>query len=856
MRTRLVSVLVLVAISIFVAAPTDASVWYVDGTKLVSGDGTSWHEAVKTIEEGVALAAFTDQIWVKAGVYQLGSAIELIDRDYRIYGGFAGYENTLAERDWVANEVVINGSALSVPCVSIQAAGPIIDGVRFTGCYGEPSFGKGGAIEMRECWSEIPEIRNVVFNSNGSHDLSEGGAIYSHNSQPIITNCSFWSNAGGVYGGALAFTGAGGPIITNCTFSLNEAVNGGAVSSHQLGGNTPAPAITNSILWGNVATGQDHQLYGNYSAVAYNDIDQSGFTGNGNIRQDPMLFGSVRPHLRDGSPCIDAGSNAAFQIPSVDFDGDPRVIDGDGNGTATADMGADEFVPGAAFGVWYVDGSVSSSGLGTSWDVALKTIGEAASAALDDDEIWIKAGTYILGSSVLVDEEIGVYGGFAGWETQRDQRDPAANPTTIQGDGNPLQFFEVTADHVVLDGLTFTGSAFNSVIWLLGPPADTKINDCTFTGFSGIHLIQGLTEEAEITNCRFIGNGISLATENDFSGTAPPMTISDCLFLDNTSGFDGAAFRPRRAVNLDRCVFLNNRADGYGGAIFFQGPWPLRISNSLFVGNAAGASGGTGYGGAIAVYDFVDFEVANCTFYGNDPGSSGPGGGAIGANMPSTQYTVVNSQFWNNVGNPWDRDFYGSPILSYSNVQQTTVSGTGVISVEPSFVDPDGADNILGTEDDDFRLAAGSAGIDVGDNAAQDVCAKDLDGLQRFLDDPAVTNGGSGTAPIIDMGAYERGGAADTYNLTMAVVEGGVTLPAVGVHSFPVCATIPVEAISDPGWMFVEWTGDVADPNAAVTYVEMLADRSATAVFLDLAPFIFDDGFESGDTTAWSSTMP
>jgi predicted outer membrane repeat protein len=857
MRTRSISVLVLVAVSIAAAAPVEAAVWFVDGSKPVSGDGTSWHEAVRTIEEGVALAAFTDQIWIKAGVYNLASAISLVDRDYRIYGGFAGDENTLAERDWVSNEVVINGSALSVPCFSIEAASPIIDGVRITGCHGEPSFGDGGAMEIRECWSEIPQIRNVVFNSNGSHDLSEGGAIYSYNSQPVITNCSFWSNAGGVYGGAVAFTGAGAPIITNCTFSLNEAVNGGALSSHQLGGNTPTPTVTNSILWGNTATGQDHQLYGNYGAVTHNDIDQSGYTGNGNIRQDPLLFGSVRPHLREGSPCIDAGNNSAFQIPSVDFDGDPRIIDGDGNGTATVDMGADEFVPGAAFGVWYVDGSVGSSGLGTSWGEALRTIGEAASAALDGDEIWIKGGNYVLSSSILVDDEIGVFGGFAGWETQRDQRDPAANPTTIQGDGSPLQFFEVTADDVIFDGLTFTGSAFNSVIWLSGPPADTTINECTFTGISGIPLIQGLTEETEITSCRFIGNGIPLATDNDFTGTAPPMSISDCLFLDNTSGFDGAAFRPRRAVNLDRCVFLNNQADGSGGAIYLQGPWPVRISNSLFVANAAGASGATNrHGGAIAVYDFVDLVVTNCTFYGNTAGTGALGGGAIGANMPSIPYGVVNSQFWNNAGNPWDRDFYGSPTVSYSNIQQTTVSGTGVITIEPAFVDPDGADDILGTPDDDLRLAAGSAGIDVGDNAVQDVCAKDLDGLQRFLDDPAVTNGGSGTAPIIDMGAYERGGAADTYDLTMAVVEGGSTVPAVGVHSFPVCATIPVEAIADPGWAFVEWTGDVADPTSAATSVEMLADRSATALFLDMSIFIFDDGFESGDTTAWTSTTP
>jgi hypothetical protein len=281
------------------------------------------------------------------------------------------------------------------------------------------------------------------------------------------------------------------------------------------------------------------------------------------------------------------------------------------------------------------------------------------------------------------------------------------------------------------------------------------------------------------------------------------------------------------------------------------------MSNSLFVANAAGAGGATNrHGGAIAVYDFVDLIVTNCTFYGNTAGTGALGGSAIGANMPSIPYDVVNSQFWNNTGNPWDRDFYGSPSVSYSNIQQTTVSGTGVISTEPAFVDPDGADDILGTEDDDFRLGAGSAGIDVGDNAAQDVCAKDLDGLQRFLDDPAVANGGSGTAPIIDMGAHERGGTADTYTLTMAVVEGGSTSPPVGDHEFPVCSTIPVEAIPDPGWGFVEWTGDVADPLSRLTYVEMLADRSATASFIDTTTIVFIDGFETGDTSQWSSTSP
>jgi hypothetical protein len=46
-------------------------------------------------------------------------------------------------------------------------------------------------------------------------------------------------------------------------------------------------------------------------------------------------------HLGPCSPCIDAGDNAA-DLPAHDFEGDDRVLDGDGDGTATVDMGVDE----------------------------------------------------------------------------------------------------------------------------------------------------------------------------------------------------------------------------------------------------------------------------------------------------------------------------------------------------------------------------------------------------------------------------------------------------------------------------------------------------------------------------------
>ena len=68
------------------------------------------------------------------------------------------------------------------------------------------------------------------------------------------------------------------------------------------------------------------------------------------------------------------------------------------------------------------------------------------------------------------------------------------------------------------------------------------------------------------------------------------------------------------------------------------------------------------------------------------------------------------------------------------------------------FVDPDAGD---------FRLAAGSPCIDLGNNAAVpkgiDI---DLDGAPRFMDDPDTRDcpqpgADCGIAPIVDMGAYE-----------------------------------------------------------------------------------------------------
>jgi hypothetical protein len=70
---------------------------------------------------------------------------------------------------------------------------------------------------------------------------------------------------------------------------------------------------------------------------------------NGTIRQDPLFSNSTKYHLSAGSPCIDMGNNRAQGLPATDFEGDTRVVDGDGDGTAVVDMGADEYIPAIPF---------------------------------------------------------------------------------------------------------------------------------------------------------------------------------------------------------------------------------------------------------------------------------------------------------------------------------------------------------------------------------------------------------------------------------------------------------------------------------------------------------------------------
>jgi hypothetical protein len=160
------------------------------------------------------------------------------------------------------------------------------------------------------------------------------------------------------------------------------------------------------------------------------------------------------------------------------------------------------------------------------------------------------------------------------------------------------------------------------------------------------------------------------------------------------------------------------------------------LHNCIFNGNLA-----YDYGGGFSNNDSSP-TLTNCTFTGN----SAPTGNAIACNSREQRHggtiSLTNCILWDGGNEIWNND-RSTFIISYSNVQGGW-RGEGNIDAEPMFVDPQGPDNIPGTEDDDLRLAPTSPCIDSGDpNYLLGPKETDLEGNQRII-------GGH-----IDMGAYE-----------------------------------------------------------------------------------------------------
>jgi hypothetical protein len=207
----------------------------------------------------------------------------------------------------------------------------------------------GGGMENYN--GSSPELTNCTFAGNSAQD--GGGMDNWDDSSPTLTNCTFAGNwADGIGGGM--YSQGGVPVLINCTFSRNGATKAGGMYNSKA-----TPILTNCILWGDTPDEIFNQSSSSSPVVSYSDV-QGGCQaipyascGDGNINTNPRFLDADKGdfHLGPCSPCIDAGDNVPA-LPAQDFEGDPRVLDGEGDGTATVDMGVDEAAVGSCFHVY------------------------------------------------------------------------------------------------------------------------------------------------------------------------------------------------------------------------------------------------------------------------------------------------------------------------------------------------------------------------------------------------------------------------------------------------------------------------------------------------------------------------
>ena len=91
------------------------------GATNTAPDGLSWTNAFPWVNEALAVAQSGDQIWVATGTYPGG--ITLAD-GIALYGGFAGDEATLAQRDFAAHPSRLDGGRFTNVLTVASGAGP------------------------------------------------------------------------------------------------------------------------------------------------------------------------------------------------------------------------------------------------------------------------------------------------------------------------------------------------------------------------------------------------------------------------------------------------------------------------------------------------------------------------------------------------------------------------------------------------------------------------------------------------------------------------------------------------------------------------------------------------------------
>lgn len=327
--------------------------------KNVSGglqNGSSWTNAFPNLQQALAVASANDAVWIAQGTYYpttdtTRSVSFVLNRGIQLFGGFAGGETSLAQRNYQTYRTVLSGD-IGQPGVAtdnsrhviwgvvggnFQDTTTLLDGLVITqGVADGDEFSGGtdrygGGIYLKTGGS--PVIQNCVFEYNHAFN---GAAIYCANTlNPIIRNCRFESNRAAAAGGAVYKTGMSPPdrafLLEGCTFKKNVTTNwldgGGAVFLTKTG---------RSVIFRGCQFEEDSTVYKGFGAGIY--IQANGAPAFANIvRIENCVFKRCYSYTSGGGLYMDSRNAVSDQpiemyctIKDCLFDGNVS-FDGDGS---------------------------------------------------------------------------------------------------------------------------------------------------------------------------------------------------------------------------------------------------------------------------------------------------------------------------------------------------------------------------------------------------------------------------------------------------------------------------------------------------------------------------------------------
>ena len=649
--TRFLAISIVALVTVY-APSSFGQIIYVDASAGGSDNGTSWTDAFVTLQDALSAATSGDTIWVADGTYypdeSNGGATNTNDRTASfqlisgvvLYGGFAGGETSVSQRDPLTNVSTLSGdidksdvndqgnNSFHVVVGSGADGTAVLDGFLITDGY---AHDEGGANPDNEFGGGIyvafgsPTISGNTFSENIAWGGGSGIFVFSGHGMVISRN-TFVSNGAditGSRGGGIYIKGSGGNIqsdvqLVSNTFSLNRAEAGGGILTEFSGvtivGNT---LIDNTGVLGAGITASDigetviintiiHETFGaslrpSLDPSATMDVSFSlingpfptdATDGGNNIITGDAMVGLIDDNggpteTRLPSPfslAVDAGSCAG---QTIDQRGELRPFDAPINPNAGdgCDIGAVELQTGEVFvpdcnGVCFVDASASGTSDGTSWTDAFLTVQDALLGSASGDTIWVADGTY------YPDEQVA---GFVNTDLRSASFEPppgvvmyggfAGGETSVAQRDPSTNPTTLSGDLTQNDGPNFANNADNSYHVIDG------------SGSNSLTIIDGFVITAGNANgADSLANGGGI-----FSQPGNPTITNNTITLNHANFQGGGIYTiPDFSQTITENTISDNVANSSPGGVLIAASSGIVARNTI-VGNTGGGLRSVGF---------------------------------------------------------------------------------------------------------------------------------------------------------------------------------------------------------------------------------------------------------------------